>query len=185
MSRNGLRSLRTTVAVGEGRPAAPVPGAAPRALHASTSAPAGSQPPPPLCLALHASTRRSQQEIPRALQPLAAHLNLLYDLKRAARYHLLNCRALLVRFVAVFELLTEVPALRPALADATAARRLLLAAGVREEDFSGENALDPAGASPGGPRPGRGGGSVGLMLATQLEDLASDAHDLFAQFSEQ
>jgi hypothetical protein len=134
-------------------------------------------PPPP---------RRAQLEIPRALQPLAAHLSLLYDLKRAAHYHLLNCRALLVRFVAVFELLTEVPALRPAWTDAAAARRMLLAAGLREEDMSGDNALgsESALASPRGGRLARSGSSIGVVLATQLEDLASDAHDLFAQFSE-
>ena len=39
---------------------------------------------------------------------LGGHIGVLHDLKRCAHYHLLNCRALLWRFVAVFDLLMDI-----------------------------------------------------------------------------
>lgn len=153
--------------------------------------------------------------MPRSLQPLASHLSLLYDLKRCSHYHLVNCRALLTRFVAVFDLLSEVPELAPprpggapggpgssvgAASGGTGGELekagARLGGGAEEGDESGGGAT-PRGAgrargkSEEGPRWSEvgargvgGGGSVGAVLATQLADLVSDAHDLFSQFSE-
>jgi hypothetical protein len=171
---------------------------------------------------------RAQLEVPRLLQALAEHIGMLHDIKRCAHYHLLNCRALLWRFVAAFDLLSDTPGLQPTKNDLAARTRALAAAGLRQEEpSSGEHLVSRAGSGSSARTDGKDGGGqpsadahahangsgsaggggdasahggprdgawvvaasefssgAGAVLAAQLEDLVSDAHDLFASFSE-